>query len=118
MTEINGIDRLASWPDRERRWRRKLGRIRPGDGPVEEQLSRFRAMTWVMTAVGGGIALLFVALFSAFGKPLYGLVVAAVLPGPILIAAWTGYFRLRRRAHRYLEELREVEGLRLARSDR
>ncbi len=36
----------AAWRTREAVWRRKLGRLRLGVEPIEEQLARYRRVTW------------------------------------------------------------------------
>lgn len=85
------------WAVRERRWRGKLGRLRLGVEPLTEQLARHRRVAWALTVVPGGIGLMFVALFAAFGAPLVGLGVGGGLVGPIVLVAWLDYARL---AHR------------------
>ena len=102
------------WPDRERQWRKALGRIRIGVEPIPEQLERMRLVAWTLTAVAGGIGLMFVALFSAFGHPIIGLVVASVLVGPVIASAWAGFLRTRGRVDRYLREKEEVSRPRAA----
>ena len=36
----------SRWRLRENQWRRKLGRLRLGVEPIEEQLARYRGVTW------------------------------------------------------------------------
>ena len=84
-------DLEASWRAREDLWRRKLGRLRLGVEPIEEQLTRYRRVTWVLTAVPGGLAVMFFTLFAIFGHPLVGLVLDAVLLLPIALGAWADY---------------------------
>lgn len=98
-------DELDShWRARESQWRRKLGRLRLGVEPIEEQLARYRGVTWALTAVPSVLGLMFVALFAAFGRPDIGLIVDAILLLPIIAVAWLDYALLARRARRYLEE--------------
>src|SRR3954454_3916286 len=91
----------AAWLDRERYWRRKLGRLRLGVEPLEEQLARYRRVTWMLTAVPLIIGLMFLGLFTAFRRPDVGLVVASILLLPIVVIAWIDDALLRRRAARY-----------------
>ena len=44
-------DLEARWRLRENHWRRKLGRLKLGVEPIEEQLTRYRRVTWALTAV-------------------------------------------------------------------
>jgi membrane protein YdbS with pleckstrin-like domain len=92
------------WQARQRYWRRKLGRLRLGVEPLDEQLVRYRRVTWMLTAVPLVIGLMFLGLFAAFERPDVGLVVAAVLLVPIVAIAWIDYGMLRWRVARYLDE--------------
>jgi hypothetical protein len=107
-----------SWRARQDVWRRKLGRLRLGVEPIEEQLARYRRVTWALTAVPAGLAVFFFTLFAIFGYPLVGLVVDAVLFLPIVLGAWADYGLMALRARRYSDEaeryLRERERLRPA----
>lgn len=94
----------ASWRTREARWRRKLGRLRLGVEPIEEQLARYRRVTWALTAVPAGLALFFFTLFAVFGHPLVGLVLDAILLLPIVLGAWADYGWMAFRARRYRTE--------------
>ena len=58
----------ARWRTREQEWRRRLGRLRLGVEPIEEQLERYRRVTWALTAVPAIIAVMFLGLFIAFGR--------------------------------------------------
>jgi hypothetical protein len=100
----------AGWAERERLWRRKLGRIRLGAEPLEDQLARYRRASWGLTAVSGLIAALFFGLFSAFGAPAVGAIVAGVLLLPVLVFAWLEDWTLHRRVGAYLRERRAFEG--------
>ena len=92
------------WNERERYWRRKLGRIRLGVEPVEDQLERYRRVTLLLTLVPGLLAAMFVSLFAAFGRPGVGAVFAAVFLLPIVLMAWLDYALLRSRTRAYLTE--------------
>ena len=94
----------GAWQDRQRYWRRKLGRLRLGVEPLDEQLARYRRVTWMLTAVPFAIGLMFLGLFAAFGRPGIGLIVAAVLFAPLVVIAWVDYAILRWRVGRYLDE--------------
>jgi len=97
----------AEWLDREHYWRRKLGRIRLGVEPVEEQLAKYRRVTWMLTAVPLGLSMMFVGLFSAFARPDVGIVSALVLFLPVIVVAWIDYGLLSRRVACYLTEVEE-----------
>jgi hypothetical protein len=92
--------------DRLTYWRRRLGRIRLGAEPVEEQLARYLRVNWMLTAVLGIVATMFVALFTAFRRPDIGLVLAGVLFLPVAALAWLDHALLRWRVGRYLREVR------------
>jgi hypothetical protein len=100
-------DLESRWRLRENEWRRKLGRLRLRVEPIEDQLTRYRRVTWVLTALPSFLALVFITLFAIFGRPGIGLVVAAILWLPIVIGAWFDYAILARRARRYLAESSE-----------
>jgi hypothetical protein len=95
-----------SWSERERHWQRKLGRLRLGAEPLAEQLERYRRVTWALTIVPGVIALIFLALFTAFGQPLIGLALVLLLPAPIVAGAWLDFRRLQRLVTQYEQERR------------
>jgi hypothetical protein len=97
------------WRMRQQEWRRKLGRLRLGVEPLEEQLARYRRVTWSLTAVPAIIAVMFLWLFTAFGRPDIGAVVAAIVLGPVIVFSWLGFKKLERRAHAYLAELARFE---------
>jgi hypothetical protein len=99
----------TDWEARQRDWGRRLGRLRLGAEPIEVQLERYRRVTWVLTAIPAFLALFFVGLFTAFGRPDIGSVLAAVLLLPVVTIAWLDYARLHGRAMGYLRELREHE---------
>jgi len=92
------------WRGRRAQWGRKLGRLRLGVEPLGTQLDRHRRVSWAISAVAGGMATFFIALFSAFGRPDVGLIVAALFPAPIIAASWIGYLRLARRARTFESE--------------
>jgi fatty acid desaturase len=106
---VSDAEADAAWQARQRYWRRKLGRLRLGVEPLEEQLDRYRRVTWMLTAVPLVIALMFLGLFGAFERPDVGLVVAAVLLLPIVILAWIDYGVLRLRLARYRREQAEFQ---------
>src|SRR3954447_11145172 len=86
-----------AWEARRRYWRRKLGRLRLGAEPLEEQLARYRRVTWMLTAVPLTIGLMFLGLFAVFQRPGIGLVVASIILLPIVVVAWVDYGLLRSR---------------------
>ena len=97
------------WRVRERKWARRLGRLRLGVEPLEEQLTRYRRTTWVLAVVPGIIALMFLTLFTVFGRPDIGFVVILILFVPMILFAWVGYARLKRRAAAYLADRARFE---------
>ena len=104
-THADDLD--SRWRLRESRWRRKLGRLRLGVEPLEEQLVRYRGVTWALTVVPSVLALMFLTLFGVFGRPDIGLIFDAIILLPIIIVAWLDYALLASRARRYLAELGE-----------
>ena len=105
----------AIWRAREGDWRRKLGRLRLGVEPIEEQLARYRRMTWGGTAIVAVPAAMFFILFGVFGRPGIGLVFDAIVLLPIVLVAWADYALMAFRARRFRAEeeryLRERERL-------
>jgi multisubunit Na+/H+ antiporter MnhB subunit len=97
------------WRVRERDWARKLGRLRLGVEPLEEQLERYRRTTWALAIVPGVIALMFLTLFTVFGRPDIGLIVVLILFVPMILCAWLGYTRLKRPAAAYLADRASFE---------
>jgi hypothetical protein len=93
-----------AWQIRERYWQRKLGRLRLGVEPLEEQLARYRRVTWMLTGVPLAIATMFIGLFSAFRRPEIGLILATILLLPIVVFAWIEYGLLALRVARYTRE--------------
>jgi hypothetical protein len=93
-----------TWVERERYWRRRLGRIRLGVEPVKIQLQRYRRVTLVLTAIPTAMAAVFVTLFWAFGRPDIGAVLVLVVLAPIILIAWLDFARLARRVDAYLRE--------------
>ena len=102
---LTELDR--SWKARSEFWARKLGRLRLGVEPIEDQLTRYRRVTWVLTAVPAFLSTFLFCLFAVFKRPDVGLVVAGMLFLPICSGAWLGYWGIRRRAGRYLAELND-----------
>jgi hypothetical protein len=99
----------ARWRTREREWARRLGRLRLGVEPLDEQLARYRRVTWGLTLVPAIIALMFLALFSVFGRPDIGFFIVLFGFVPIILFSWIGYRKLERRAKAYLTERSEFE---------
>ncbi len=97
----------AAWSARLQYWRRKLRRLRLEAEPLETQLARYRRVTWALTAIPLALALMFVALFSAFRRPDVGIVLALILLAPVVVVAWIDDGLLRRRASLYTRELAE-----------
>ena len=62
------------------------------------------ARNLVLTAVPSLLGLMFLTLFSVFGRPDIGLVFVAIVLVPIVVGAWVDYALLARRARRYLAE--------------
>jgi hypothetical protein len=107
--EPTPTDGDPEWDARLAYWRRRLGRVRLGAEPVEEQLARYRRATWLVTAIPLSLAVFFVTLFAAFRRPDVGAWVSAVLFAPVVALAWLEDALLRRRAFAYLRELRQHE---------
>jgi hypothetical protein len=103
------LQRDADWAARQVYWRNRLGRLRLGVEPIEEQLERYRRVTVMVTALSVLLGVAFVSLFAAFGRPEIGAVVALVLFLPVILVAWADHAALRRRAAGYLGELKEYE---------
>jgi hypothetical protein len=97
-------DLEARWRLREHYWQRKLGRLRLGVEPIEEQLARYRRVTWALTAVPSILGALFFALFTVFARPGIGFIVVAVLLLPVVLLAWWDHLTLVSRARRYRNE--------------
>jgi hypothetical protein len=108
QTNVSPSTRLedleARWRLREDYWRRKLGRLRLGVEPIEEQLARYRRVTWALTAVPSVLAVMFLTLFWVFGRPDIGLILDAIVLLPIVLGAWWDYATMARRARRYRRE--------------
>ncbi len=101
-TQSEDVD--PKWATRQRYWRRKLRRLRLDAEPVEEQLAKYKRVTWVLTALPAGLSLFFLALFTAFHRPDVGLVLAAILFAPVVAIAWLDYLLLSSRVARYTRE--------------
>ena len=114
MSPTSTPTQAQDWPARQREWQRRLPRLRLLAEPVEDQLRRLRRATIGLSIVTGGIALLFLALFSTFGSPAIGLLIGGLLAGAVVTPAWRSYRRTRIGAEHYLREQREAQ----ARSDR
>jgi hypothetical protein len=105
--EMRDEDLESRWRLRQNQWRRKLGRLRLGVEPIEEQLARYRRVTWALTAVPSLLGLMFLTLFTVFGRPDIGLLFDGIVLMPIVIGAWLDYALLAKRAERYRVELGE-----------
>jgi len=102
---VHETDLETRWRLRENEWRRKLGRLRLGVEPIEEQLARYRRVTWALTVLPFVVGLMFLTLFTVFGRPIIGLILLAMLVVSIGIGAWVDYALMARRARQYLFEL-------------
>lgn len=102
-------DLEARWRDREEHWARKLGRIRLGVEPIEVQLARYWRSALALMIVPAIIALMFLTLFSVFGRGDIGLGIVVVFFVPIILFAWLGYKTMERRAAAYLAERSRFE---------
>jgi lipopolysaccharide export LptBFGC system permease protein LptF len=107
--DIKTDEREARWRERERQWQKRLGRLRLGVEPLEDQLERYRRVAWALTIVPGIMAAMFVALFSAFHTPIVGLIVGGIVFGPIATMAWIDFKRMESRAAEFETERREFE---------
>lgn len=107
VTMKTDLDLETRWRNRETWWRRKLGRLRLGVEPLEEQVARYRRVTWALSIVPTILAIMFISLFAAFGRPDIGLVFSAIVLLPIVVFAWLDQALLAHRARRYLAELEE-----------
>jgi hypothetical protein len=75
-----------------------------GVEPLEEQLGRYRRVTWMLTAIPLAMGCFIIVLFTAFGRPGVGAILVAVLLLPIVLLAWLDHAMLVRRANRYIRE--------------
>ena len=94
---IDPSDNDPDWDARLRSWRRKLGRLRLGVEPIDEQLARYRRVTLALTVIPSLIGAMIVAIFTAFRRPDVGLIVATVLFLPVVVVAWIDFALLQRR---------------------
>ncbi len=93
-----------SWDVRLAYWRTKLGRLRLDAEPLEDQLARYRRVTWALTIVPGLIGAMFLAIFTSFGRPDVGVVLVSALIAPIIVGAWVDYVVLTGRASQFERE--------------
>jgi hypothetical protein len=112
LEAVSLADLETRWSARRSDWVRKLGRLRLGVEPIEEQLSRYRRVTWMLTAIPGFLSAVLFTLFTVFGRPGIGVVVAALFFVPIASGAWVGDFLRERRGRRYLVELENYHSAR------
>jgi ABC-type transport system involved in cytochrome bd biosynthesis fused ATPase/permease subunit len=99
----------SQWIARQRKWARRLGRLRLGVEPLDEQLTRLRRTTWALAIIPSFIALIVLTLFTVFGRLDIGLVVILILFAPMILFPWVGYARLKRRAEEYLADRARFE---------
>jgi hypothetical protein len=92
------------WRRRRAEWARKLGRLRLGAEPIEEQLARYRRVTIGLAIVPGVMSLIFLSLFSVFGRPDIGVLIVLLFFGPIALFSWLGYRGLARKAAAFRDE--------------
>lgn len=93
-----------NWSERQRYWRRRLGRLVLDAEPLAEQLDRYRLATWGLTVVPLVLGSIIFVLLAAFGAPGVGAAVSGVLFLPIIAVAWLDYRRLARRVAQYEAE--------------
>ena len=86
------------WADREVYWRTKLRRLRFGAEPLWEQVEKYRLVTIALTCVAGGMAALFLFLFTAFHRPDIAGIIIGLFFVPIIGLAWFDFNTLRARA--------------------
>ncbi|MDE2506166.1 MAG: hypothetical protein KGM43_03035 [Planctomycetota bacterium] len=103
-----------AWATRLVYWRKRMPRIRIDAEPVAEQLARYRRVTDVLTLVSIGVSILFVALFTAFRRPDIGLILAAILFGPVIAISRLDFRNLRRNVENFERERLEFESRRAA----
>lgn len=99
---------MPGWVERKAYWRRRLKRLMFDAEPLEEQLERYRLATWGLTVVPAVIGSILFALFTAFGAPLTGAIVAGAIVLPIVAVAWLDFVRLKRGVEGYLRESAEA----------
>ena len=97
------------WREREREWSQRLGRLRLGAEPIEDQLAKYRRVTWGLMIVPAIISVMFLVLFSIFGRPDIGLLVILILFVPMIVFSWLGYKGLERKGKAYLAERARYE---------
>ena len=75
----------AAWTSARSDVAAKLGRLRLGVEPIEEQLARYRRVTWVLTAIPLALSVFIIILFTVQGRLDVGIVLSAVL---LLPSCW------------------------------
>ena len=95
------IESDQDWADREMYWRYKLRRLQFHSEPLSEQVEKYRRVTVVLSGVVGGMALLFLLLFSAFGRPDIALLLDAILFAPMIGIAWFDVLKLSKNLKAY-----------------
>ena len=96
----------GDWAERQAYWSRRLGRIRLGAEPLNDQLARLRLVTIVASLVILFIGLFMFMLFLVFGRADIGAIVAAVAIVPLAGLAWYEDWKMHHRVRQYEEELR------------
>ena len=97
-------DLESRWQASQNQWRRKLGRLRLGVEPIEEQVARYRGVTVVLTVVSSALGLMFLTMLTVFRRPDIGHIFDGIILLPIVIVAWLDFALLASRARRYVEE--------------
>ncbi len=109
METTTPIGTDQDWAAREKEWRKRLRRIRFGVESVDVQVQKLRRVTVALTVVAAIVATMFLAIFLAFRRPDIGLVVIAVIFGPIVGLAWREQKRLEAGVQDYLAEKKARE---------
>jgi hypothetical protein len=109
LTRAHGMtgepsDTDQDWSERELYWRSKLRRLRFGVEPLRVQVEKYCRVTITLSSVCVIIAVMFLTIFAAFGRPDVGLVVVLVLFVPIVGLAWLDYWKLAARVAAYEAE--------------
>jgi hypothetical protein len=76
---------------------------------MTDQVARnFRAMV-ALTGISVVVAMMFLAIFAAFGRADIGAILSGVLLGPVVVLAWLDFAILRFRAARHSPEKSDFE---------
>jgi hypothetical protein len=104
MNASEGSNQSEAALEREKRWRKKLRRLRFGAEPLEVQVEKYRRTTIALTVVPSFIGLMVLAIFTAFRRPDIGLVAVLVIFMPMISLAWFDFWLLARRVEHYQRE--------------